>query len=70
MKTPVNETLVMDIAGHVAVVVTDVAAVVEALVRLGFARQPDRCSGSMTRRYSRSCSARANWFVEPSCAIC
>ncbi|WP_227791734.1 hypothetical protein [Burkholderia sp. BE17] len=38
MKTPVNETLVMDIAGDVAVVVTDVAAVVEALVRLGFAR--------------------------------
>ncbi|MGT0192702.1 hypothetical protein ACVHYJ_11735 [Burkholderia pyrrocinia] len=42
MKTPVNEALVMDIAGDVAVVVTDVAAVVEVLVRLGFARHSDR----------------------------
>ncbi|WP_175946847.1 hypothetical protein [Burkholderia pyrrocinia] len=70
MKTPVNETLVMDVAGHVAVVVTDVAAVFEALVRLGFARHPDRCSGLMTMRYSGSCSMRASWFVKPSCAMC
>ncbi|WP_236872011.1 hypothetical protein [Burkholderia stabilis] len=42
MKAPVNETLVMDIAGHVAVVVTDVAAVAEVLVRLDFAWHSDR----------------------------
>ncbi|BAX59196.1 MULTISPECIES: hypothetical protein [Burkholderia cepacia complex] len=42
MTAPVTETLVMDIAGHVAVVATDVAAVADALVRLGFVRQPDR----------------------------
>jgi len=29
MKAPINETLVMDIAGHVAVVVTNVAAVAD-----------------------------------------
>lgn len=42
MRAPVNETLVMDIAGHVAVVVTDVAAVAEVLVQLGFVGCPDR----------------------------
>ncbi|VBB12289.1 hypothetical protein [Burkholderia stabilis] len=42
MKAPVNETLVMDVAGRVAVVVTDVAAVAEVLVRLDFAWHSDR----------------------------
>ena len=42
MKAPVNEMLVTDIAGHVAVVVTDVESFADALVRLGFVRQADR----------------------------
>ncbi|VWD56776.1 hypothetical protein BLA50215_06811 [Burkholderia lata] len=42
MKAPANEMLVLDIAGHVAVVVTDVAAVAGVLMRLGFARHGDR----------------------------
>ncbi|WP_174970760.1 hypothetical protein [Burkholderia lata] len=42
MKVPVDEILVTDIAGHVAVVVTDVAAVAEVLMRLGFAQHGDR----------------------------
>ncbi|MEK7919474.1 hypothetical protein AAB988_28850 [Burkholderia contaminans] len=42
MKAPLNEMLVTDIAGHVAVVVTDVESFADALVRLGFARQADR----------------------------
>ncbi|VWD20621.1 hypothetical protein BLA18110_05386 [Burkholderia lata] len=42
MKVPVDEILVTDIAGHVAVVVTDVAAVADVLMRLGFAQQGDR----------------------------
>ncbi|KWU21070.1 hypothetical protein [Burkholderia cenocepacia] len=42
MKAPVDEMLVTDIAGHIAVVVTDMAAAVEGLIRLGFARQSDR----------------------------
>ncbi|WP_254616761.1 hypothetical protein [Burkholderia metallica] len=42
MKAPVDEMLVTDIAGHVAVVVTDAATAADELVRLGFARQADR----------------------------
>ncbi len=42
MKAPLDEMLVTDIAGHVAVVVTDVATAADALVRLGFARQGER----------------------------
>ncbi|MBP0607993.1 MULTISPECIES: hypothetical protein [Burkholderia] len=41
MKAPVDEMLVTDIAGHIAVVVTDMAAAVEGLIRLGFARKAD-----------------------------
>ncbi|MCA8297599.1 hypothetical protein LGN19_27805 [Burkholderia sp. AU30198] len=47
MKTPVNEMLVTDIAGHVAVVVTDVAATADVLVQLGFARRSDRWERSI-----------------------
>ena len=42
MKAPVNEMLVMDIAGHVAVVVTDLMAAADVLTQLGFTRQSDR----------------------------
>ena len=42
MKVPVDEILVTDIAGHVAVVVTDVTAAADVLTQLGFARQSDR----------------------------
>lgn len=42
MKVPVNEMLVTDIAGHVAVVVSDTVTAADVLVRLGFARQSDR----------------------------
>ncbi|MCA7968107.1 hypothetical protein [Burkholderia cenocepacia] len=42
MKAPVDEMLVTDIAGHIAVVVTDMAAA-EGLIRLGFARKADCC---------------------------
>ncbi|WP_107310429.1 hypothetical protein [Burkholderia metallica] len=42
MQMPVDEMLVTDIAGHVAVVVTDVMAAADVLTRLGFARQSDR----------------------------
>ena len=42
MKAPVNEMLVMDIAGRVAVVVTDLMAAADVLMQLGFARQSDR----------------------------
>jgi hypothetical protein len=42
MTAPVNEMLVTNIAGDVAVVVTDVMATTDGLVPLGFARQPDR----------------------------
>ncbi|RQS26431.1 hypothetical protein DIE03_23280 [Burkholderia sp. Bp8992] len=42
MNAPVDELLVTEIAGHVAVVVTDVVAVADGLIRLGFARHSDR----------------------------
>jgi len=42
MRAPINETLVMDIAGRVALVVTKVAAVADVLTRLGFVRHSDR----------------------------
>ncbi|AIO33544.1 hypothetical protein DM39_3293 [Burkholderia cenocepacia] len=42
MKAPADEVLVRDIAGLVAVVVTNVAAVSDALMRLGFTPQADR----------------------------
>jgi hypothetical protein len=42
MKAPANEVLVTDIAGHTAVVVTDVMAAADVLTQLGFARQSER----------------------------
>ncbi|VWD62286.1 hypothetical protein BLA39750_07529 [Burkholderia lata] len=42
MKAPVNEVLVTNIAGHTAVVVTDVMAAADVLTQLGFARQSER----------------------------
>ncbi|NTZ09283.1 hypothetical protein [Burkholderia metallica] len=42
MKAPVDEMLVTDIAGHVAVVVTDAATAADGLIRLGFARHSNR----------------------------
>ncbi|CAB3759028.1 hypothetical protein GQ57_36850 [Burkholderia sp. MSh2] len=42
MKAPVDEMLVTDIAGHVAVVMTDLVTAADVLVRLGFARQSGR----------------------------
>lgn len=42
MKAPVNEMLVTDIAGRVAVVVTELMAAADVLMPLGFARQSDR----------------------------
>ncbi|MDS0846592.1 hypothetical protein [Burkholderia cenocepacia] len=42
MKAPVNEMLVTDIAGRVAVVVTELTAAADVLKQLGFARQSDR----------------------------
>lgn len=42
MKAPVNEMVVTDIAGHVAVVVTDLMAAADVLTKLGFARHSDR----------------------------
>ncbi|MCA8493342.1 hypothetical protein [Burkholderia arboris] len=48
MKAPVDEMLVTDIAGHVAVVVTDVSAAADGLIRLGFARHSDRWERAIT----------------------
>ncbi|MCW4181495.1 hypothetical protein K6L28_37115, partial [Burkholderia cenocepacia] len=42
MKAPVNEMLVTDIAGRVAVVVTELTAAADVLKQLGIARQSDR----------------------------
>ncbi|MBZ5789827.1 hypothetical protein K8353_06865 [Burkholderia contaminans] len=42
MSAPADEMLVTDIAGHVAVVVTDRVTAADVLARLGFARQSDR----------------------------
>ncbi|VWD12358.1 hypothetical protein [Burkholderia lata] len=42
MKMPVDEMLVTDIAGRVAVVVTDIMAAADVLTQLGFARRSDR----------------------------
>ncbi|CAB3772062.1 hypothetical protein B7G54_23285 [Burkholderia puraquae] len=53
MKVPANEMLVLDIAGHVAVVVTDVAAVADVLMRLGFAPHGDRWERTIADDHDR-----------------
>jgi len=53
VKLPVDEILVLDIAGHVAVVVTDVAAVADVLMRLGFARHGDRWKRTIADDHDR-----------------
>lgn len=42
MKAPGDEMLATEIAGHAAVVVTEVVAAADGLARLGFARQSGR----------------------------
>lgn len=49
MKAPVDEMLVTEIAGRVAVVVTEVVAVADGLARLGLARQSDRWECAIAR---------------------
>lgn len=49
MKAPVDEMLVTEIAGRVAVVVTEVVAVADGLARLSFARQPGRGECAIAR---------------------
>ncbi|WP_318826333.1 hypothetical protein [Burkholderia cepacia] len=49
MKAPVDEMLVTEIAGRVAVVVTEVVAVADGLARLGFARQSGRGECAIAR---------------------
>ncbi|WP_081332227.1 hypothetical protein [Burkholderia cepacia] len=49
MKAPVDEMLVTEIAGHVAIVVTEVVAVADGLARLGFARQSGRGECAIAR---------------------
>ncbi|WP_081063844.1 hypothetical protein [Burkholderia cepacia] len=53
MKAPVDEMLVTEIAGRVAVVVTEVVAVADGLARLGFARQSGRGEYAIARCLSR-----------------
>ncbi|HDR9769831.1 TPA: hypothetical protein QDC27_005308 [Burkholderia cepacia ATCC 25416] len=53
MKAPVDEMLVTEIAGRVAVVMTEVVAVADGLARLSFARQPGRGECAIARCLSR-----------------
>ncbi|WP_257248864.1 hypothetical protein [Burkholderia cepacia] len=49
MKASVDELLVTEIAGRVAVVVTEVVAVADGLARLGLARQSGRGECAIAR---------------------
>ncbi|MBN3506653.1 hypothetical protein [Burkholderia cenocepacia] len=53
MKAPVNEMLVTDIAGRVAVVVTELTAAADVLKQLGFARQSDRWERAIADDHDR-----------------
>lgn len=66
MKAPVDELLATEIAGHVAVVVTEVVAAADGLARLGFARQSGRGECAIAWRGPGQCVIETRWM---RCAI-